>query len=152
GHTGGTLDKLESIDGFNVDIDEDLFRALVKDNKLAIIGQSEHLAPADKLLYSLRDVTATVDSIPLIASSIMSKKIAAGADKIVIEVKTGSGAFKESYEDAVLLAETMVRIGENVGKETVSIISNMAKPLGKEIGNSLEVIEAINTLKGKGPQ
>lgn len=151
GHTGGTIDKLESITGFNVELTNDSFIKQVNEKKIAIIGQSAMLAPADKLIYSLRDVTATVDSIPLIASSIMSKKLAAGADKIVLDVKTGHGAFMQSYEEAKQLAETMVKIGENVGKETVAIISNMDEPLGKKVGNALEIKEVIETLAGNGP-
>lgn len=152
GHTGGTIDKLESITGFHTEITNDEFVELVNTNHLAVIGQSEHLVPADKKLYSLRDVTATVNSIPLIASSIMSKKIASGADAIVLDVKTGSGAFMEEEEDAKQLARTMVDIGNRVGKETLAIISSMNQPLGMAIGNALEVKEAIETLKGKGPK
>jgi len=152
GHTGGTIDKLESIKGFHVEISNEKFIELVNKNHLAIVGQSDELAPADKLLYSLRDVTATVDSIPLIASSIMSKKIASGADGIVLDVKTGAGAFMKSKEEARILAKNMVAIGEMVGKRTVAILSNMEHPLGFAIGNALEIKEAIDTLKGKGPK
>lgn len=150
GHTGGTVDKLEAIDGFKTEIDNAEFAKIVNENGIAIIGQTKTLAPADKILYSLRDVTATIDSIPLIASSIMGKKLTADDDVIVLDVKTGSGAFMQSEKDAVKLAKTMVEIGKRAGKKIVALITDMSKPLGNSIGNSLEVIEAIETLNGNG--
>ncbi|WLD91898.1 pyrimidine-nucleoside phosphorylase [Alkalihalobacillus sp. AL-G] len=149
GHTGGTLDKLESIEGFNIEMTKEKFINNVNTYKLAVAGQTGNLAPADKKLYSLRDVTATVDSIPLIAGSIMSKKLASGADSIVLDVKTGSGAFMKTLEDSVALAEEMVNIGKNLGKNTVAVISDMNQPLGFEVGNANEIKEAVEILQGK---
>ncbi|MDL4840737.1 pyrimidine-nucleoside phosphorylase [Aquibacillus rhizosphaerae] len=149
GHTGGTLDKLESIEGFKIEMTEQEFIDNVNKYKLAVAGQTGNLAPADKKLYALRDVTATVDSIPLIAGSIMSKKLASGADSIVLDVKTGSGAFMKSIENSEALAKEMVTIGKNLGRNTVAIISDMNQPLGFEIGNANEVKEAVEVLQGK---
>ena len=151
GHTGGTIDKLESIPGFSTQLEDDAFEEQVNSIGISIMGQTKDLAPADKLLYALRDVTATVDQISLIASSIMSKKLAAGADAILLDVKTGSGAFMKEESDAMQLAKEMVEIGKSAGRKMTAVITNMDEPLGMAVGNILEVKEAIDTLKGNGP-
>lgn len=152
GHTGGTIDKLESFPGFSTSISPDQFIENVNRIKMAIVGQTANLAPADKKIYALRDVTATVDNVSLIASSIMSKKLASGADVIVLDVKTGSGAFMKTYEDSLALAKEMVQIGTLAGKPTYAVITDMNQPLGRAVGNAIEVKEAIETLSGKGPE
>ena len=152
GHTGGTLDKLESVPGFKVDITLKKYREILKKHNLVLAGQTEEIAPADKRLYALRDVTATVESIPLIAGSIMSKKLAEGIDALVLDVKCGSGAFMKKKEDALQLAQTLVSIGGQFGKETIAYLTNMNQPLGHAVGNWLEVEECISCLKGEGPK
>lgn len=152
GHTGGTLDKLESISGLNIFLSEDEFKKQVAEIGIAIVGQTGELVPADKKLYALRDVTATVDSIPLISSSIMSKKLAAGSDTILLDVKYGKGAFMHTVEDAKKLAKTMISIGKSLGKNTMAMITDMNAPLGRTIGNALEIKEAVLTLKGQGEE
>lgn len=152
GHTGGTLDKLESIPGFQVEMSEEDFKRQVQHHDISIIGQSGDVAPADKKLYALRDVTATVDSMPLIASSIMSKKLASGADVIVLDVKVGDGAFMKNIDSAKKLASLMVSIGQKAGKKVIAVLTNMSEPLGHYVGNSHEVFEAVETLLGKGPE
>ena len=152
GHTGGTIDKIESIKNFNVKLNMDDFINQVNNIGVALVSQTGNLVPADKKMYALRDVTATVESIPLIASSIMSKKLASGADKIVLDVKVGAGALMKTYSEAKRLAELMVKIGNHHGRETVCVLTSMSEPLGNAIGNALEVRESIDTLKGKGPK
>lgn len=152
GHTGGTLDKLESIPGFNVDVDLARYKDILEKQNLVLVGQTEEIAPADKRLYALRDVTATVESIPLIAGSIMSKKLAEGIDALVLDVKYGAGAFMKTEEDATKLAQALVGIGDQFGKETIAYLTNMKQPLGYKIGNWFEVEESIEALKGEGPE
>ncbi len=152
GHTGGTIDKLESISGFRVDVGVEEFRRLVREIGVGLIGQTERLAPADRKLYALRDATATVESIPLIASSIMSKKLAEGADALVLDVKVGQGAFMKTQDQARLLAQTMVGIGKQMGRQVVARLTDMHEPLGTTVGNALEIMESIEILRGSGPK
>ena len=152
GHTGGTLDKLESIKGFSISLSKEEFKKQVEDIGIAIVGQNDSIAPADGKIYSIRDVTSTVSSIPLITASIMSKKLAAGLNGLVLDVKVGNGAFMETIEDATILAESMVAVGNNCGKKMSAFITDMNQPLGYNIGNSLEILEAIKTLEGNGPE
>ena len=152
GHTGGTLDKLESIPGFRVGLSLEEFRAVLRKSRLGLIGQTPEIAPADRKLYALRDVTATVESRPLIAASIMSKKMAEGIDALVLDVKTGDGAFMKSFEDSRALAQAMVEIGRGMGKKVAALITDMDQPLGRAVGNALEVVESVETLRGRGPR
>jgi pyrimidine-nucleoside phosphorylase len=151
GHTGGTLDKLEAIPGFRVELSTEEMIAQLRDIGVAIVGQSDHLVPADKKLYALRDVTATVDIVPLIASSIMSKKLAAGADAIVLDVKVGDGAFMKTLDDARVLSAEMIELGRRAGKEVTCLLTDMDQPLGRAVGNAIEIREALDTVRGEGP-